>query len=873
MRTLWLLPLLLCAVACSAPDEPADPVEQVPDDEGLATIDPPAPATVGMFGRDDLEDDPDGDGLTTGQELEGWRIVVDEAGYPEDTDPKITPGDPTGDPDSNGLEGDGGVVVRVAHVSRIVTSNPDLADTDGDGLTDLEEFYARTDPRRPDTDGDGLTDRDELVRWKTNPRSVDTDGDARGPDKLLNPDPSLFDGAELDLDADGDPALTATSPLRGDTDGDGVDDFTEISNPTRSPIIADAPYVILEQTPDAEFDIFLNTEYSDTVSRAESFGASSSSGGVSSTAFSVGLGTKTDIEISATIKQSVSAGVAISLNPFEDIESETTLSANYSQNTQASVTTSFDSSYASSLAREAERARSSARERTRTTSDGGIRYPLDVVNRSDLAFDLRDLSVVASFYSLRKGAYLPLGVLTPEGAADTAFVMGPRERLSLIMRTDGVPEERMLEVMRNPTNLNFEVGYYTMTGATGRDFVFQQETVVRRCVTVELDLGQGDVRRYQVAAHVDRDPDGALRGVTLGEVFDLVGLEHRLVEVSDVDGQTLSALEIEGRGPEIALDPAPPLAADDYLFVNPPGDRFLVSGWFAGVLDADREPRPSRPDLTNLTVFPGDYVQLVYTSDRDRDGLSEVEEGAVGTNPALIDSDADGLSDYVETREGWLVEVAGEVPYRVFSSARTNDLDLDGFLDVDEFAAGTDPGRGDTDGDGIADLEDHARGLLGPQFPGPLAPDPIPLRIVVDSIDRFVLSNTGGAISFLVVHNFPLAELSVAWGDPTPDPSYQEFIQAVASQDPSGERRFTVSKGFTRPAGGNSFSTNRRVVIRARVSDGTGTLQETVCTHIVNFTLAPNSTAAGLYVTDAQAEPTSRCCTELDANNNGGVCP
>ena len=83
--------------------------------------------------------------------------------------------------------------------------------------------------------------------------------------------------------------------------------------------------------------------------------------------------------------------------------------------------------------------------------------------------------MVASFYSLRKGAYLPLGILTPEGAADTAFVMGPRERLSLIMRTDGIPEERMLEVMRNPTNLNFEVGYYTMTGATGRDFVFQQD--------------------------------------------------------------------------------------------------------------------------------------------------------------------------------------------------------------------------------------------------------------------------------------------------------------------------------------------------------------------------------------------------------------
>ena len=41
-------------------------------------------------------------------------------------------------------------------------SDPTRADTDGDGLNDLEEFragiYGGTDPRRPDTDGDGLPD-------------------------------------------------------------------------------------------------------------------------------------------------------------------------------------------------------------------------------------------------------------------------------------------------------------------------------------------------------------------------------------------------------------------------------------------------------------------------------------------------------------------------------------------------------------------------------------------------------------------------------------------------------------------------------------------------------------------------------------------
>ena len=42
-------------------------------------------------------------------------------------------------------------------------------DTDGDGLSDRTECYAKTSPILPDTDGDGCTDGDELNRFNTNP--------------------------------------------------------------------------------------------------------------------------------------------------------------------------------------------------------------------------------------------------------------------------------------------------------------------------------------------------------------------------------------------------------------------------------------------------------------------------------------------------------------------------------------------------------------------------------------------------------------------------------------------------------------------------------------------------------------------------------
>lgn len=80
------------------------------------------------------------------------------------------------------------------------------ADTDNDGLTNLQEFQAGTDPRNPDTDGDGVSDGEE-VRRGTNPLNSDTDGDG------------LSDADEIRL---------GTNPLNPDTDGDGIPDGIEV---------------------------------------------------------------------------------------------------------------------------------------------------------------------------------------------------------------------------------------------------------------------------------------------------------------------------------------------------------------------------------------------------------------------------------------------------------------------------------------------------------------------------------------------------------------------------------------------------------------------------------------------------------------------
>ncbi|MCA9537999.1 MAG: hypothetical protein KC620_03890, partial [Myxococcales bacterium] len=175
---------------------------------------------------DDGETDPrnrdtDGDGLEDGEEdanLNGiWGPVDGE------TDPRNPDTDGGGEWDGSEVEG-----------GRNPVDNPgdDLADTDMDGLRDVEEDRngngivdpGETDPNNPDTDGDGLLDgqedrnRDGTVdENETDPLSPDTDQDG------------ILDGAE-DRDHDGVVDGDESDPRVADTDGDGIRDGNEDRN-------------------------------------------------------------------------------------------------------------------------------------------------------------------------------------------------------------------------------------------------------------------------------------------------------------------------------------------------------------------------------------------------------------------------------------------------------------------------------------------------------------------------------------------------------------------------------------------------------------------------------------------------------------------
>lgn len=75
----------------------------------------------------------------------------------------------------------------------------------------------------------------------------------------------------------------------------------------------------------------------------------------------------------------------------------------------------------------------------------------------------------------------------------------------------------------------------------------------------------------------------------------------------------------------------------------------------------------------------------------------------LGTNPALADTDADTISDYDELKGGWLVQPYGGEVKPVRSDPTRKDTDGDGLEDGSEKTRGTDPQKPDTDGDGRLD--------------------------------------------------------------------------------------------------------------------------------------------------------------------------
>jgi hypothetical protein len=166
------------------------------------------------------DEDPDADGLSNYEEFLGPdRAATTNLDW---SDPTDTDSDDDGMPD--GWEYTYGFDPN---------SNADrYLDPDGDGLVNLGEFYAGSNPQLYDTDADGLPDGQEVV-FGSDPQDIDTDNDGLLDGREVwdrdldgTPDggffPNWYTGADMDNDGFVD------GPTDWDTDGDGMPDGWEV---------------------------------------------------------------------------------------------------------------------------------------------------------------------------------------------------------------------------------------------------------------------------------------------------------------------------------------------------------------------------------------------------------------------------------------------------------------------------------------------------------------------------------------------------------------------------------------------------------------------------------------------------------------------
>ena len=138
--------------------------------------------------------------------------------------------------------------------------------------------------------------------------------------------------------------------------------------------------------------------------------------------------------------------------------------------------------------------------------------------------------------------------------------------------------------------------------------------------------------------------------------------------------------------------------ADPDLWVTysyPVGDGYVI---FSSIpldfyLQPGSIPAVAR-DLYAPNIVAHGLGLLKLGPDADGDGLLDVEEAMLGTDPAASDTDADGLGDRFEVQNGFDPNAGGDGAV---------DTDSDGLSNLEEQTERTDPRASDSDGDSLSD--------------------------------------------------------------------------------------------------------------------------------------------------------------------------
>ena len=586
---------------------------------------------------------------------------------------------------------------------RQVTSNPNVADTDDDGLDDFTEKSLTIDPRDDDTDDDGMSDYVEFNEVFSNPTIQDSDLD------------TLTDGLEH--------TFFRTSAILADTDGDQISDGDEINLAKRNPRVADLPKPSLEI---GQMNLALDVRFSETSSSETRELEERTEGStlVQSDHQEFSHSDSRTVESGMKFGADINAGLEV----VAAKEPGATVKVDAGFSFEQSFSSSYNSTFSSASSEDMQRTYEDSLATTAETTQGasvvrevqGAHVSVGVVLRSlgDIAFTIKNVQVTALMQDPQDPTRLtPVATLLPDSEPDGGFNLGPLvpTRGPFIFTNDEVFPQLVERLMANPRGLVFRFSNYDLVDEAGRFFAFTSQEVNDRTAGLLIDFGGFDSNNdgvgdfselNRVATGIgrplaDTDGDGDVDGDDRDVVYDPDG---RQIGITLRDGlRAIGLTEYqESENPTASLTQAQ-IDSSYSLYEIRPGQerihRVRRTALKAGEAKEWDIITPTGIDrsltLDSLILEPGASVVLAFVQDKDEDNLPAIVEAlnncvdsSADVNPQdgipdSFDTDGDTLDDRFELLVGWTFTTErGSREGR--SRCSSVDTDNDGLHDNDE---------------------------------------------------------------------------------------------------------------------------------------------------------------------------------------------
>jgi hypothetical protein len=457
--------------------------------------------------------------------------------------------------------------------------------------------------------------------------------------------------SDEDILLDCDEVFKGTNPWLKDTDGDGIDDYSEFENfnsasslVNYNPLIANTPSLAVEIslpkiginfTSSTTAETSLETVYSeaDTTGITNDRGSETSELASKEATISASATVTASVEVSASVSEgfgtkasletSVTAGVS------STIGSSTGSSVNFSESQSEQNTKAYVESVTLS------------KETGTTLIDGFMTMSVIVKNNGDVGYDLPNFEISVFDVDPRNPLNVtPIGTMT---ASFTSFPLNKGEKsLPMAFELKNINLAVTQKLLRESRGLRFYPVKANFQNIKGNSIELAQANVAARTASVEIDFGPragaGASGKYQVAIN---NGDGNKR-ISVMKALNTV-LDQSAVQAQGQWFYKDEKAETSTPTGLVELASVAMSASDSRYWI-------LVHTSNAGVkfynllLEAY--------DLNNIFLQANDTLTLVYVGDADRDGVIDRDEIRYGTNPDLADTDADGLEDAVELF-GW----------------------------------------------------------------------------------------------------------------------------------------------------------------------------------------------------------------------------